>query len=491
MPVLGYGRVALMSVARHTLYNVSGALAPVAVSLVTVPLYLKLVGLERYGLLALCWLLVGYFGLFDFGIGRATAQRIARLEAASGAERSRAFWTGASISLALALVATLIAIPLAPTILSYIDAGSSDLRGELNDALPILVLAVPIAIIQSVLRGALEGRREFLTVNLLFTIAAVATGGLPLVAAAIWGPQLPQLIATSFGARAALLAALAIACRRRVPVKRFERPAREEVRSTLHFGAWLTVTNVVGPLMVIFDRFLIGAIIGSAAVAVYVIPFNLISQLLLVPAALGNALFPSLAVVGRSADLNRKALLATTFFITPVTLLAVLLLGPFLQVWIGGTTAQASAKIGLVLIIGGWANALAQLPHVSLQAEGRTDVTAKVHLAEVAPYLLMLWLGVSTLGVLGAAIAWSVRAIIDFVALAWLDCVGAEVLRRALLQGSAVLALALIMLTTDGGSIVRWPLVALTCGAALFYLVRTLPPELAQRLSNAARRASS
>jgi O-antigen/teichoic acid export membrane protein len=259
----------------------------------------------------------------------------------------------------------------------------------------------------------------------------------------------------------------------------------------LQFGAWLTLTNVVGPFMVIFDRFLIGAIIGSAAVAVYVIPFNLISQLLLVPAALGNALFPSLAVLGRSADLNRKALLATTFFITPITLLAVVLLGPFLQVWIGGVTAQASTKIGHVLIIGGWANALAQLPHASLQASGRTDVTAKVHLAEVVPYLLMLWIGVSTLGVLGAAIAWSVRAIVDFVALAWADRVGCDLLRRALLQGCSVIALAVIMLTTDEGSIARWLLVAFTCGPALFYIVRTLPPDLAQQLINVARRASS
>src|SRR4051812_31203755 len=61
-----------VSVARHTTYNVVGALTPVVVSLVTVPLYLKTVGLDRYGILNLCWLLVGYFALFDFGMGKAT-----------------------------------------------------------------------------------------------------------------------------------------------------------------------------------------------------------------------------------------------------------------------------------------------------------------------------------------------------------------------------------------------------------------------------------
>ncbi len=66
------------------------------------------------------------------------------------------------------------------------------------------------------------------------------------------------------------------------------------IRGLATYGGWMTVSNVIGPLMVVWDRFVIGAIIGSAAVAIYVVPFNFVWQILIVPAALTSALFPEL-----------------------------------------------------------------------------------------------------------------------------------------------------------------------------------------------------
>src|SRR6516165_732605 len=94
-----------MSIKRNTLINLVGATAPMLISLVIVPFYLRLVEEARFGVLVLVWIFVGYFEFFDFGIGKATANHMAKFRDAPIADREAAFWTGALINGMLGLLA--------------------------------------------------------------------------------------------------------------------------------------------------------------------------------------------------------------------------------------------------------------------------------------------------------------------------------------------------------------------------------------------------
>ena len=63
--------------ARNTAWNLGGRVVPVLVALFALPPLIAGLGAERFGFLTLAWLVVGYFNLFDLGLGRALTQSIA------------------------------------------------------------------------------------------------------------------------------------------------------------------------------------------------------------------------------------------------------------------------------------------------------------------------------------------------------------------------------------------------------------------------------
>ena len=59
------------TIARNTIWNIVGQSLPLLLAVVAIPLLIRRLGVDRFGVLTLAWALVGYFGLFDLGLGRA------------------------------------------------------------------------------------------------------------------------------------------------------------------------------------------------------------------------------------------------------------------------------------------------------------------------------------------------------------------------------------------------------------------------------------
>jgi len=57
-----------------------GSIVPILVGLITIPIYLKLIGADRFGVLSIVWLILGYFSLFNLGMGKAITVELSILE---------------------------------------------------------------------------------------------------------------------------------------------------------------------------------------------------------------------------------------------------------------------------------------------------------------------------------------------------------------------------------------------------------------------------
>jgi O-antigen/teichoic acid export membrane protein len=58
-----------MSLKRNTIWNLAGTGLPLLLGAITIPYLIARVGVEAFGVLTLVWALIGYFSLFDFGLG--------------------------------------------------------------------------------------------------------------------------------------------------------------------------------------------------------------------------------------------------------------------------------------------------------------------------------------------------------------------------------------------------------------------------------------
>lgn len=412
-----------MSIRRHTAYNLFGAIVPLAVSLVTVPIYLGLIGEARFGVLAVAWLLLGYFGVFDLGLGRAMLQRISALRDGAAENRAQVFWTALSLNVGLGVIGGLLIWPVAAYFFGDVFKIEDAMRPEVKAVVPWLVLAVPIATLSGVLTGALQGRERFLELNLISVVNSVVFQVVPLLVAKLWAVDLSVLLPVALLTRLFTLILLYDRCRRCVFGGHPISFVRAEASQLLRFGGWVTITSFISPMMVILDRFIIGSMLGAKAVSYYTVPFQLADRTTIIPVALSSAIFPRLAIAARAEEkrISNDSFRIVICVMTPLMAVGIMLMEPFLSWWITEAFAREAGLVGRILLLGYWAYALQTIPYVQLQAKGRPDIVAKCLLVELFPYFLMLYVGLDKFGIVGAAVAFSVRIFVDFVLLGWLS----------------------------------------------------------------------
>jgi O-antigen/teichoic acid export membrane protein len=471
-----------MSIKRNTLINLAGSAAPMLISLATVPLYLRLIGEARFGVLVLVWLFVGYFDFFDFGIGKATANQLARLRDSPTSAREEAFWTGALINAVLGLVGGLVLLAAGHFgVDAYFgDRLSNELNDEIRLALPWMALAVPIGTVSAVGVAALEARERFFTLNVLQVVVTALIQFSPLLVAWWRGPALEGLIAATVICRLGSNIPVLLACKRYIPLQGRPRFRKSLTAPLFRYGGWVTVTAVIGPILVSVDRLLIGSQIGLSAVAHYTVPYNLVTKFQILPGSLMRTLFPRFSSLEweECAPLARQAVFALAAITLPLTIAAIIVIKPFLTLWINAGFAAVAAPIGEILLVGVWINSLAWVPAVMLQGQGRPAAIAKLHVIEFIPYIAILWIGMAWGGLPGAAWAWVVRVAIDAILIFWVSGLWVWVFTVLSTGAVFIAAVQAILLLAAEMPLLRGILITTLVIVATFYSLQILPNDL-------------
>jgi len=406
------------NVARNALWNVGGQLVSLGVGLVALPLLLYELGTARLGVFTLALGLIGFSGLFDLGLGRALTQTVS---SSLGQGRSRA-QVAALVWRVICLLGGFGALWLvvlwwaAPFLVDRLFSLTGEMARETVFGLRALALSIPFALAATGAMGTLEGLQQFRLLSLWRMPMSVLQFGLP-VGVAFIRPDAGWVIAGLAATRVVWMLLWLTQLHRLLPRVPGITASRADLRHALHFGGWLSVSNLIGPLMVYADRFYLASVFPPATVAYYTVPFDTVFRATSLPQMAMNALFPALAETQSQPEASTRllafAIRAVVVLVLPAALVVAVFAHPLLALWLNASFAGPATPVLQLLLVGIFLNSAAHLPYALLQAHGRSDLTAKLHLLELPVFAVLLIAGVHLFGIAGAALAWALRVVLD------------------------------------------------------------------------------
>lgn len=404
---------------KNTIFNLIGHALPMAVAFFAMPFIIEGLGTERFGVLSLAWMVVGYFSLFDMGLGRATTKFVAEFSLEEDQTNLikiiRASFVMILLLSALAVIIAWLTTPLMVKRILNIDPS---IINEAQNAFYLLALSVPVVLGTTTMRGILEARQEFKIINAIKIPTYIAAFVTPLMVLPFTNNLLP-VVALLVASRLVAMVIYSVYVVKIIPgVFSFILPEKSFFKKLITYGGWLTISNIIWPVMTYLDRFLIGAILTMTMVSYYVTPYELVSKLLVVSGSFLSVIFPAFSAMASEKyhdlmKLQRNAVKYLLLTIVPIVYLIISWAYPFLKLWLNEEFAQNSSLILQLLGLGILINSISQVYSSAIQAMNRPDLTAKLHLIELPFYLALLWIGIDRFGIVGAAIVWVGRIVID------------------------------------------------------------------------------
>ncbi|MEX0609430.1 MAG: flippase [Balneolaceae bacterium] len=406
----------------NAFYSILSKLIPIIISIICIPLIIDKLGEERFGVLTIAWVFIGYFNLFDLGIGKALTKMIAERVGEKESEIPRLFSTATLITFYLGVIGGIIFLLLSKPVVLHVLNIDAALAEEVVSALVFLSIGLPFTIMVNSLKGALEAFQEFKAITNVQILFGILTY-VGLIVIIQFTVDISALIIYLSFLKICLAFIFLYLCIKIIGLDKdsfgFE---RNYFIPLISFGGWVTVSNVVGPIMVALDRLVIGAKETMAAVAYYSTPNEVVLRLGILPTAIVLVLFPVFSQNSESEDARNNKIYESSFSLmlcasAIICFFLIAFAKELLAVWINPEFAQNAFRVLQIISIGALYNFLARIPFTVIQGKGRPDITAKFHIVELPVYLVALFYLIQQYGVNGAAIAVSARMTLDFVLL--------------------------------------------------------------------------
>jgi O-antigen/teichoic acid export membrane protein len=470
-------------IAKNSIFNLLGQVLPMLVGLLTIPLIVRGLGTDGYGILSIAYMVLGYFGIFDLGLSRATVKFVAENLSPDKVHKvPQLVWTSLALLVGLGVVGGALASIFVPISVTHWFKMPASFVGEARTSLFILCASMPVMLGNNALRGVLEAAQRFDLVNYVKVPSSVA---FYLVAALVipFGVHVPGIVALMVFVRVVSIFAYLLLCFHVFPGLRAHFSlSRASIRPLASFGGWVMISNITSPIFAYLERFMIATFLSVSALAFYSAPYELVGKMLIVPMSVVPSLFPYFSYHGSSrcsevSEVTSRTMKYLLLALTPAAAIFIFFAKDILQIWLGPEFADHSTRVLQLTTLMIFINAFATIPYTSVQALGRPDLKAILDLCVLPVYAFISWQFMQHWGINGAALAKICVTVADVLflysfasklkAFSFRDCISGP-LCRAILASAGLLGLLLALQSFHPKLLLAIPL-AMACFAV--YLV--------------------
>lgn len=438
-------------VVKGSLWTLGGSVLPLAVSFISTPFIIRFLGSEAYGVLLLVGLIPTYFSFADFGMSVASTKFAS--EAYGEGDRSKEGSVVRTAALIALISASVVAVPIfifSHPIVTALNV-PAHLLGEASVALKIAAAAFVLSILVSVVNSPMLAR-------LRMDLNTITSAGPKILFAGVT----PVILYMGGGIVDALTWALIVGAAAfgiclflsgRLLPELFTPGVRRDLFPPLvRFGGAWFVAMIAATLLVNLEKLLLTKMVSVTALAYYSVAFTFANMATIFAQAMIQSLIPAfsqLLAPGKRAEFDAlfaRSIRPNLIWLLPALMGMFVIAEPFFTIWAGEEFGRNSTLPFYFLLIGLFFNLQATVPYIAITAVGRTDLFAGLYWIELLIYAAGAFLLISNFGIVGAAVAWTLRVLFDALIMIRLSKKYADVAFRHLdnLRKLSAAALALV-----------------------------------------------
>ena len=405
---------------RNLAANLIGRFLGAVLVLVLVPIYVKLLGSESYGLIGLFASIQGIMSLLDLGLATTLSRELARSDHhETGWKAVGAASLVRSLELpyaAIGLLAGLAVVAAAPYVAGSWVKAETLTPAEISRAVGLMGLTLAAQWPSGLYQNGLIGLQRQVTANIVNLAGSIIRGVGAVVVLKVFAPtvtgfflwQAISAVLTTLLVRAFLYAALP-------PAEGKTRFRLDVLRGQIPFAAGLTGTAVLAILMTQLDKIVLSKMATLAEFGYYTMAATLANSVYQLAGPVSAAAFPRFTELLTAGDLealrrsyHRVSQFASLLILAPALTLACLPEAAALA-WTGNPVlARTIAPLVMFLATGTGLHALVYLPAQLQLAKGLSRLGLFTNMAMTAGFVPLLLALVLGHGVRGGAIAWTV-----------------------------------------------------------------------------------